>query len=60
MVGILILVNQYVFEFILIVISDFFVILQKLDGSENHIVEIHCIGIFKKLLIALIRLAYRL
>ena len=56
MVGILILVNQYVFE----VISDFFVILQKLDGSENHIVEIHCIGIFKKLLIALIRLAYRL
>ena len=58
-IGILILVNQYVFEFILIIISDLFVLLQKLDGSENHIVEIHCVGIFKKLLIALVRLTYR-
>ena len=54
MVGILILVNKYVLEFILIIASDLVIVLQKLDRPENHIVKIHCVGIFKKLLIAFI------
>ena len=58
MVGVLILVNKYVLEFILIIAPDLVIVLQKLDRPEDHIVKIHCVGIFEKLLIAFICFAY--